>query len=53
MGGLDPMTYHGGCDVTSATHEKWIANTWINIIGSKGSRESRKGWIAHPRKDEL
>ena len=53
MGHLDEMTYHGGCDVTSSAHDKWIANTWINVIGSKGSRDSKKGWIAHQQKDEL
>ena len=52
MGDLDPMTYHGGCDVTN--NEKWIANTWINLIGEKGSRDSKKGWLALKRpNDEL
>ncbi|EDO48121.1 predicted protein [Nematostella vectensis] len=35
FGGLDPMTYHGGCDVVRG--RKWIANNWINIMGA--SRE--------------
>ena len=52
IGSLDPMTYHGGCDVS--TNEKWIANTWINLIGSKGSHDSKKGWLAMKRpNDEL
>lgn len=40
VGELDEMTYHGGCDVTRGT--KWIANNWINIMGS-----SRKYMITH------
>jgi len=52
MGDLDPMTYHGGCDVT--TGEKWIANSWINVIGEKGSDESYDGWLKmRHKKDEL
>jgi hypothetical protein len=52
LGELDPMTYHGGCDVTNS--EKWIANTWLNVIGSKGSKESRGGWLSLKRPmDEL
>jgi hypoxia-inducible factor prolyl 4-hydroxylase len=31
VGELDPRTYHGGCDVIKG--HKWIANSWINIIG--------------------
>lgn len=35
-GGLDQMSYHGGCDIIKG--EKWIANNWINILGE--SRET-------------
>ena len=35
-GGLDQMSYHGGCDIIKG--EKWIANNWINILGK--SRET-------------
>lgn len=27
LGGLDPYTLHGGCDVIKG--EKWLANMWI------------------------
>lgn len=52
VGPLDPMTQHGGCFV--ADSDKWIANTWLNVIGSKGSKESRDGWLGSQRpEDEL
>ena len=40
VGGIDPMTYHGGCDVIRG--QKWIANNWINIMG-----ESRDRMVTH------
>ena len=43
IGDLDPTTYHGGCDVIE--NDKWIANSWINVIGRKGSQESYMGWF--------
>lgn len=53
LGEMDPMTFHGGCGVLEY-NEKWIANTWLNVIGSKGSTESYKGWLAEERPlDEL
>ena len=43
LGELNPMTVHGGCEVTNGS--KWIANNWINIIGERGSDEFTKGWL--------
>jgi len=52
VGELDPMTYHGGCGVTQ--FQKWVANTWLNVIGEKGSEESKKSWMnGYSYHDEL
>ena len=49
LSALDPMSYHGGCDVTKG--EKWVANIWINIVGD-GKQDFRawkmgSNWLAH------
>ena len=49
LSALDPMSYHGDCDVTEG--EKWVANIWINIIGD-GEKELKAwkmgtNWLAH------
>ena len=51
IGGLDRMTYHGGCKVSRSV--KWIANVWIDIIGKAGTGEAFEGWLAgnNPNKD--
>lgn len=46
---LDPMSYHGGCEVTKG--EKWVANIWINIVGD-GEKDFKawkmgNNWLAH------
>ena len=52
LGENDFMTYHGGCEVN--LQDKWIANTWLNVIGRKRSHESYKGWLSTERPlDEL
>ena len=37
---LDPLSYHGGCDVKKG--EKWVANIWINVVGD--GKEEFKAW---------
>ena len=46
VGGLDPTTYHGGCDVIKGS--KWIVNNWINVIG-RGYEDLRTWSDPHSR----
>lgn len=54
LGDLDVTSYHGGCEVNNG--EKWVANTWINIVGARGSKKSLEGWLElelETKKEEL
>ena len=46
FGHIDPMTYHGGCDIVRG--QKWIANNWINILGN--SKENMVSYKNHKKK---
>lgn len=47
LGRIDPRSFHGGCDVIKG--RKWIANSWINIVG-----ESRDTLVTyHPTSDPI
>jgi len=49
LGELNPMAVHGGCEVRKGV--KWIANSWINIIGDRGSEEFKLGWLRRRLQD--